>query len=78
MRDSAQLNLGICWQGLGSPSESAAAIFLRRALPAARQKTARPFLILIWALQRKERKERREGNGMKGRGMDLLHYRFST
>ena len=77
MRDSAQLNPGICWQGLGSPyplwildrratpqqgqrsatrravfwqapggvapqSESAAAIFLRRALPAGLQKTARP------------------------------------
>jgi hypothetical protein len=28
-------------------SESAAAIFLRRALPAARQKTARSFLIVL-------------------------------
>ena len=36
--------------GVAPQSESAAAIFLRRALPAARQKTARPFLILIWAL----------------------------
>src|SRR6516164_11183613 len=89
MRDSAQLNQGICWQGLGSPyplwifdrratqqqrqrsatrravfwrapggvaprSESAAAILLRRALPGARQKTARPFLILIWALNEED------------------------
>src|SRR5215472_5941842 len=35
--------------GVAPRSESAAAIFLRRALPAARQKTARPFLILICA-----------------------------
>jgi hypothetical protein len=28
------------------------AMLLRRALPAARQKTARPFPILIWALSR--------------------------
>ena len=33
--------------GVAPQSESPAAIFLRRALPAARQKTARPFLILL-------------------------------
>src|SRR5215469_9162224 len=38
--------------GVAPQSESAAAIFLRRALPDARQKTARPFLILIWALNK--------------------------
>ena len=32
--------------GVAPQSESAMAILLRRALPAARQKTARPFLIL--------------------------------
>ncbi len=36
--------------GVAPQSESAAAILPRRALPAVRQKTARPFLILIWAL----------------------------
>jgi hypothetical protein len=40
----------VFWRAAGSvapQSESRAAIFLRRALPAARQKTARPFLILL-------------------------------
>ena len=41
--------------GVAPQSESAAAIFLRRVLPAARQKTARPFLILIWALRQRNR-----------------------
>ena len=36
--------------GVAPQSKSTAAIFFRRALPATRQKTARPFLILIWAL----------------------------
>src|SRR5579871_3100602 len=36
--------------GVAPQSQSALAMLLRRALPAARQKTARPFLILIQAL----------------------------
>src|SRR5579871_2026110 len=40
--------------GVAPQSQSALAMLLRRALPAARQKTARPFPILIWALSRRE------------------------
>ena len=42
--------------GVAPQSESATAILPRRALPAARQKTARPFLILIQALSTKQRR----------------------
>ena len=52
---AAAENVTLVWRtsgGVAPQSESAAAIFLRRALPAARQKTARPFPILLWVLIR--------------------------
>ena len=48
-KDRATLR-AVFWRapgGVAPQSESAAAILLRRALPAARQKTAHPFLILL-------------------------------
>src|SRR5579862_3914205 len=55
-RQRSATRRAVFWRAPGSvapQSESAAAIFLRRVLPAARQKTARPFPILIWSLRQK-------------------------
>src|SRR5215467_129186 len=52
-RQRSATRRAVFWRAPGSvapQSQSLVAMLLRCALPAARQKTARPSLILIWAL----------------------------